>query len=68
MLTAHDIEGFRRSAAMAPLSHDSTMAVLDECARLLREREQIATVLTDLPSSFAAVRVALNELQRLVQP
>jgi len=65
-LTVHDIEGFRRSAAMAPLSKDETARILDACDRLVRERARIANVLAELPTSFGAVRAALNELQTLV--
>ena len=68
MLTVNDVEGFRRSAAMAPLSKEATMQILEEFDKLIRERAQIAAVLGDLPSSFGAVRAALNQLQRLVQP
>jgi hypothetical protein len=66
MLTLHDVEGSRRSAAMAPLSRDETVRLLDTCTQLLRERSQIAEVLGRLPASFGDVREALNELQRIV--
>jgi hypothetical protein len=66
MLTIHDIEGLRRSAAMAPLSQAQTVRVLDEIDGLVRERAEIARVLAELPTSFGAVRSTLNELQRLV--
>jgi hypothetical protein len=56
MLTIHDIEGLRRPAAMAPLSHTQTLRVLDEIDGLVRERAEIARVLADLPTSFGAVR------------
>ena len=66
MLSVYDIEGFRRSAAMAPLSKEETFRILDECARMIDERSRMAGVLADLPASFGAVRAALNELQVLV--
>jgi hypothetical protein len=66
MLTTHDIEGLRRSAAMAPLSKNEALRVLDETDRLVRERAEIARLLADLPASFGAVRSTLNELQKLV--
>ena len=66
MLTTHDIEGLRRSAAMAPLSQNETLRVLDETDRLVRERAEIARLLADLPKSFGAVRSTLNELQKMV--
>ena len=40
--------------------------VLEACDRLVRERQQIAALLADLPTSFGAVRQTLNELQRIV--
>ena len=66
MITVHDIEGFRRSAALAPLPSHTTIEILEQFDRLVREREQIARVLADLPSSFGAVRAAVNELQTLI--
>ena len=65
-MTVHDIEGYRRSAAMAPLSPDAVQRILVDLDQLVRERQQIATILAMLPASFGAVRQTLNELQRLV--
>ncbi len=67
-MTVEEIEGLRRSAAMAPLSPVQVIAVLEECARMARERQQIAQALADLPESVAALRAALNRLHRIVQP
>ena len=66
VLTIHDVESIRRSAAMAPLSQDEAFRVLEACDQLLRERARIAGVLADLPSSWAEVRRSLNELQAIV--
>lgn len=66
MLTVHDIEGIRRSAAMAPLSNEETFRVLDTCDHLLRERARIVDLLAGLPPSWANVRKVLNELQTLI--
>lgn len=66
VLTIHDVESIRRSAAMAPLSSDEAFRVLDACNELLRERARIAAVLADLPASWSQVRKMLNELQALV--
>ena len=66
MLTVHDVESIRRSAAMAPLSSDEAFRVLEACDQLLRERARIAEVLDDLPASWANVRAALNELRAIV--
>jgi hypothetical protein len=66
MLTMHDVESIRRSAAMAPLSSDEAFRVLEACDQLLRERARIAAVLDDLPASWANVRAALNELRAIV--
>jgi hypothetical protein len=66
MLTVHDIESIRRSAVMAPLSSDDALRVLEACNQLLSERARIAAVLDDLPTSWATVRAALNELRAIV--
>jgi hypothetical protein len=66
MMTAYDIENSRRSAAMAPLSQDETMRLLDTCTTLLRERDEIVALLAELPRSFAEVRGLLNRLQGIV--
>lgn len=68
MLTTHDVESIRRSAAMAPLSSDEAFRVLEACYQLLRERARIAAVLADLPASWGQVRKVLNELQAIVSP
>ncbi len=68
VLTVEEVEGLRRSAAMAPLSPTQVLDLLDECASMARERQQIAAALADLPESVAALRTALNRLHRLVQP
>jgi hypothetical protein len=67
MLTIHDVESIRRSAAMSPLSSDEAFRLLDACDQLLRERARIAAVLHDLPASWANVRKVLNELQAIVR-
>jgi hypothetical protein len=66
VLTIHDVESIRRSAAMAPMSQDEAFRVLEACDQLLRERARIAGVLAELPSSWAEVRRSLNELQAIV--
>jgi hypothetical protein len=66
MLTVNDVEGIRRSAAMAALSSDEAFRVLEACDQLLRERARIAAVLADLPASWGQVRKVLNELQAIV--
>jgi hypothetical protein len=68
MLSVHEIESLRRSNAMAPLSQSHVGELIDSCAEMARERQAMAAVLADLPMSFAAVRTALNELQRIVAP
>jgi hypothetical protein len=68
VLTVHELENIRRSAAMAPLSRDETARLIAEIERLVAERQQITNLLADLPSSFGAVRRTLNELQRVVAP
>jgi hypothetical protein len=66
MLTLNDVEGIRRSAAMAPLSSAEAFRVLEACDQLLRERTRIAALLADLPASWGRVRTVLNELQTIV--
>jgi hypothetical protein len=66
MLDRHEIEGLRRSAAMAPLSPSAIVELLDSCDQLVRQREQILTVLDDLAQSWTTVRSALNELHKIV--
>jgi hypothetical protein len=68
VISVHEVEGYRRSAAMAPLSPDACLRILTDLEQLVRERQQIAAILTGLPASFGAVRQTLNELQRLVTP
>ena len=65
VIDVHELEGYRRSAAMAPLSPDAVQRILDYLGRLVAEREQITAILAALPASFGAVRQTLNELQRL---
>ena len=67
MLSVHEIEGLRRSLAMAPLGRRDVDELIATCAALLAQRAQVADVLARLPESWAEVRAALNELQRLVQ-
>gem|GEM_PF-2044175 len=67
MLTIHDLEGLRRSAAMAPLSQAEVLRLIDDCDRLLRERQQITAALAELPTSWATVRTTLNQLHRLLR-
>ena len=66
MITPNDIESLRRSHAMAPLSPQSVAELLETCRGLVREREQIAAVLADLPESVASLRAALNRLHAIV--
>lgn len=66
MLKVHEIEGLRRSNAMAPLAQSHVAELLDSCAAMAREREAIQSVLTELSAPFGDVRRALNELQRII--
>jgi hypothetical protein len=67
MLSTHEIESMRRSHAMAPLAPGHVCELIETCAVLAKERAEIAAVLAELPTSFRAVREALNTLQRLVR-
>lgn len=51
---------------MAPLSPTHVTELIETCALLAKEREQIAAVVAGLPDSFSEVRAALNELHRLL--
>jgi DNA-directed RNA polymerase subunit F len=66
MLASHEIESMRRSHAMAPLSPTHVRELIETCAQLAKEREQIAAVVASLPDSFSEVRAALNELHRIL--
>ena len=67
MLRAHDIEGLRRSNAMAPLSQSHVCELIESCAAMAREREQIRNILAELSSPFGDVRKALNEMHRILE-
>lgn len=67
MLRPHEIESMRRSHAMAPLSPSHVDELIETCAQLTREREQIARILSGLPESFSELRAALNELHRILR-
>ena len=67
MLASHEIESMRRSHAMAPLSPSNVSELIDTCAQLAREREQIAGIVAGLPDSFAELRAALNELHGILR-
>jgi hypothetical protein len=66
VLTLNDLESTRRSAAMAALSKEETMRLIETCRQLLNERARILAVLADLPSTVSALRTTLNELHRIV--
>jgi hypothetical protein len=65
-MTLAEIEVTRRSAAMAPLPPETVNQLLRELQQHVSERERIVAILNDLPSTFGALREALNELHRLV--
>jgi len=67
MLSRTEIEGLRRSAAMAPLSADAVTQVLQACEQMAREREQIQLILkSQLPPNWSAGRDALRRLSTIV--
>ena len=67
VLSRTEIEGLRRSAAMAPLSADAVTQVLQACEQMAREREQIQLILkSQLPPNWSAVRDALRRLSTIV--
>jgi hypothetical protein len=66
MLSKHEIEGLRRSNAMAPLSQSHVAELIESCVAMAVEREAVRTVLAELSPPFGDVRKALNDLQRIV--
>ena len=66
MLSLQELESLRRSNAMAPLSPSHVSELIEACTEMVKERAAICAILTELPSSFADVRSALNQLQRIV--
>lgn len=49
---------------MEPLSATHQERLVDECERLMCERQQIAAVLGSLPGTVAELRVALNRFPK----
>jgi hypothetical protein len=66
VLSVHEIESLRRTHAMAPLSPAAVAELIEWSARMVRQRAEMMAVLEELPASFAAVRSALNALQRIL--
>jgi hypothetical protein len=63
---AEDLDGMARSLAVGDsLTRNYIAALLTECRRLIA-RGEIERVLDALPTSFAEVRSALNELMKTV--
>ena len=65
MLSPEAIEGYRRSAAMAPLAPAAVAEIIETAAELARRQREIAKALHVLHSRWPAVRGALNELSKL---
>lgn len=68
MITVEDVEGWRRSHAMAPLSPDQVTRLLNECAAMAVERRRLTAVLDDLRATLPDTRQALNRLARIITP
>ena len=66
ILPHHEIEGLRRSAAMAPLSASHVQDLLETAAELSRRQKHIAEIITTLGGPFTNVRSSLNEIAKLV--
>lgn len=64
-LTSHHLEIMRRSLACGGLPNDQVAWILAEAARLLAERDEARSVLTELVRPMADVRRLLNELHAL---
>ena len=65
LLSPEAIEGYRRSAAMAPLPPTAVAELLETAAELARRQREIAKALHSLQSRWPAVRHALNDLSKL---
>lgn len=66
-LTRSEVEVLRRSvAASGQLPRDQLDRLLGETARLLEEQEVVAVALAEIGRPWRDVRVALNELHRIV--
>ena len=65
MLSPESIEGYRRSAAMAPLPRSAVVEIIETAAELARRQREIAKALHALQSRWPGVRGALNELAKL---
>lgn len=64
----HDLDILRRSLTAGPLPAAEVQWLLDETARLLVEREQVAEAVGRLSGPWHDARVALNEISRLTRP
>ena len=67
MVTLSELESLRRSQAIAPLPSSQVLAIIDACDQLVRERDRIAAIVAGLPTSFSELRMALNELHRILR-
>jgi ribosomal protein RSM22 (predicted rRNA methylase) len=67
MLSETELEQIRRSAAMGSLTAADQRRLVDACCEMSARQAQIASVLAELPTSWASVRAALNRLQALVR-
>jgi hypothetical protein len=65
-IQSHDIEILRRSLTAGQLPAAEMQWVLDEAARLLQERGEIAAAVGRLTSPWSDVRSVLNEISKLV--
>ena len=67
-LSVEQIEGLRRSQAMAQLSATHVDELLETAGELARRQREIDKVLASLHSRWPGVRAALNELVKLTRP
>jgi hypothetical protein len=61
-LKEHEVEGMRRSAAMAPLSPNSVEGLLRSHAELSADWSEVEGLLRRLGPAWAELRSILNEL------
>jgi hypothetical protein len=66
-LKPHEVEGMRRSAAMAPLSTNSVERLLRSHAELSADWAEVEGLLRRLGPAWAELRSILNELNAVVR-
>jgi hypothetical protein len=64
----HEVEGLRRSAAMAPLSPNSVERLVRSYGELSQNWSEVEALLQRLGPAWAELRSLLNELNAVMAP